>query len=48
MTEALYEGAKNDAVFCTLLTGVGKTYSSGTDLFDGEDVDIEERLIVVR
>ncbi|VVC24744.1 Crotonase superfamily,ClpP/crotonase-like domain,Crontonase, C-terminal [Cinara cedri] len=46
--EALHEGAKNEDVFCTLLTGVGKTYSSGTDLFDSSDVNIEERLIVVR
>lgn len=48
MIEALHEGAKNEAVFCTILTGVGNTYSCGTDFFDGLDIDIEERLIAVR
>lgn len=48
MTKALVEGAKNDSVFLTILTGVGKAYSSGTDLFDSSVIDIEDRLIATR
>lgn len=48
VVEALREGAKNESVFLTMLTGVGNTYSSGTDLFDGLNVDIGDRLIAAR
>jgi len=48
VTKALIEGAKNDSVFLTILTGVGKAYSSGTDLFDRSIIDIEDRLIATR
>jgi len=48
VVEALQEGAKNESVFLTILTGVGHFYSCGTDLFDGLDVDIEDRLIATR
>lgn len=46
--EALQAGAKNNSVLLTILTGVGKTYSSGTDFSDLSDKSIEERLIVLR
>ncbi|CAH1726158.1 enoyl-CoA delta isomerase 2-like isoform X2 [Aphis gossypii] len=48
VTKALKEGANNDTVFLTILTGVGKAYSSGTDLFDSPIIDIEDRLIATR
>jgi len=48
VAEALQEGTKNESVFLTILTGVGNTYSSGTDLFDGLNVDIRDRLIAAR
>lgn len=48
MVKALREGANNKSVYLTILTGVGKTYSSGTDLFDYSDVDIDNRLIATR
>jgi len=48
VTKALVEGAKNDSVFLTILTGMGKAYSSGTDLFDGSVIDMEDRLIATR
>lgn len=48
MTKALKEGAKNDTVFLTILTGVGKAYSSGTDLFDSSAKEVEDRLIATR
>lgn len=48
MTRALAEGAKNDSVFLTILTGIGKAYSSGTDLFDSNVIDIEDRLNATR
>lgn len=48
MAKALYEGANNESVYLTILTGVGKTYSSGTDLFDNSDIDMNERLIATR
>jgi len=48
MTRALQEGAKNESVFLTILTGVGNTYSCGTDLFDSSNVDIRNNLIAVR
>lgn len=44
MTKALQDGAENESVLFTVLTGVGNTYSSGTDIFDS-DVDLEKRLI---
>ncbi|XP_025198220.1 enoyl-CoA delta isomerase 2, mitochondrial-like [Melanaphis sacchari] len=48
VTKALKEGAKNDSVFLTILTGVGKAYSSGTDLFDNNSLEVEDRLIAIR
>lgn len=48
MTEALQKGAKDESVFLTILTGVGNVYSSGTDLFDSSNVDIENHLNAVR
>lgn len=48
MSEALHEGANNESVFCTILTGVGKMYSSGTDLFESSNISTENLLNAVR
>lgn len=45
VSEALQEGAQKESVFCTILTGNGRSYSSGVDLLDLSDINTEDRLI---
>lgn len=50
MAEALREGAENESVYFTLITGVGGVYSCGTDLFDidNPNTQLKDRLNATR
>ncbi|XP_050442331.1 enoyl-CoA delta isomerase 2 [Adelges cooleyi] len=44
VVKALEEGGQNESVSVTLLTGIGEFYSSGTDLMDDSNTDVNQRL----